>query len=67
MAEVPFSKTELENMLVRSGNFGNTCYAFDSLGRGMAWSQLSLSIAAVIKEEEYHNFEYPSPHNPENK
>jgi len=58
------TKAELETMRDRAARLSKMCFKSDSLFRGIAWSKLAVTVAEVIKEEEIHDFKFPSPHKP---
>lgn len=60
----PLNKRELEELISKITEFARECGRNDSLGRLYAWVGLRNTLRNTLQEESIHNFEYPSPGNP---
>lgn len=63
--EVPLSRDELLDLKTRAEEFLRMCGKYDSTGRVYAWSSFHANLGSLLREEDIHNFEFPSPGNPE--
>lgn len=61
---IPLTKSDIVALQDKVSAFIKLCSEYDSTGRVYAWSDLHRVLSYLIQEEEIHNFEFPSPSNP---
>jgi|GEM_PF-5971841 len=60
---IPLNEEELKELQKKIKIFAEACIIRDSIIRAHLWLTLYNDIDVVIKEEKFHGFKFPSPHN----